>query len=155
MAGDSFSIKAVKGDWDKASKALKDAGTKEMRTAVRKAVSEATKPTRKKIKQATIDTLPHKGGLNRFAARTPSANTDFRADRASIKITMTRKGHDLKSMDAGKVRHPHPRSRKFWYTETVRGGFFTDTIKADGAEIKARIQADLSKYMDELERKVS
>ena len=75
MPDAAFSIKAVRGDMARVQKALKTAATKEMRTRVRKIMAEETKPLRKQIKQSAIDTLPSRGGLNKWAATTPNSNT--------------------------------------------------------------------------------
>ena len=155
MADAAFSIKAVRGDLNKVTKALKAAGTKEMRTRLRKIMAEETKPLRKAIKQSAIDTLPTKGGLNKWAASTPSQNTDFREKSAGVRIRMSKKGHDLAALNRGRLRHPLFGNREHWYTQSIAPGFFTKPIEEGGDALKQRIQAAIEKYMDELERKAT
>jgi len=155
MGDASFSIKQVKGDLNKVSKALKAAATKEMRTALRKIMAEETKPTRKKIKQSAIDNLPSTGKLNKWTASMPSQNTDFREKSAGVRIRMSKKGHDIAALNRGRLRHPLFGNRKHWYTQTIAEGFFTKPIEEDEADLKQRIQAAVEKYMNDLERKVS
>ena len=153
MADTAFSIKAVRGDYQKLAKALQAAGTKEMRTRLRKIMSEETKPTRKKIRQSAIDNLPSGGGLNKWAARTPNVNTDFREKSAGVRIVMAKKGHDLQALNRGRLRHPLFGNRKHWYTQTIAPGFFTKPIEDDADALRERIRAAVEKYMNELERK--
>lgn len=155
MPDAAFSIKAVRGDMAKVTKALRDAGTKEMRTRLRKIMAEETKPLRKAIKQSAIDELPAKGGLNKWAASMPAQNTDFRERSAGVRIRMSKKGHDLAALNRGRLRHPLFGNRKHWYTQTIATGFFTKPIEKDGDELKARIKVAIEKYMDEIERKAN
>ena len=151
----AFSIKAVRGDFVRVQKALKAAATKEMRTELRKIMSEETKPTRKKVKQSAIDNLPTGGGLNKWVARIPSANTDFREKSAGVRIRMQKKGHDLAALNRGRLRHPLFGNRKHWYMQAIEPGFFTKPIEDDEEALKRRIQAAIEAYMDRLERKAS
>jgi len=155
MADASFSIKAVRGDMAKVQKALKDAGTKEMRTRLRKIMSEETKPLRQKIKKSALDTLPASGGLAKWAAKTPSSNTDFRERSAGVRITMAKKGHDLAALNRGRLRHPLFGKRKHWYTQEIAEGFFTKPIEEDGDALKGRIKDAIEAYVNEVERKAT
>ena len=155
MPDSAFSIKAVKGDMDRVAKTLKAAGTKEMRTRLRKIMATETKPLRQKIKQSAKDTLPSKGGLNKWAAVTPAQNTDFREKSAGVRIRMTKKGHDLAALNRGRLRHPLFGNRKFWYQQSIAEGFFTKPVEEDGDALKARIVDALDAYKREIERKVN
>lgn len=155
MPDSAFNIKAVRGDMGKVTKALKAAGTKEMRTRLRKIMAEETKPLRKKIKQSAIDALPSRGGLNKWAASMPAQNTDFRERSAGVRIRMSKKGHDLAALNRGRLRHPLFGNRKHWYQQSIAAGFFTKPIEKDGDELKQRIKLAVGRYMDELERKVT
>jgi len=155
MPDASFSIRQVKGDMEKASRALKAAGTKEMRKAIRKAMSEETKPTRAKIRQSAIDNLPRAGGLNRWTARTPSVNTDFRERSAGVRISMKKKGHDLAALNRGRLRHPVFGNRKVWVQQAIEPGFFTRPIDEDSDDLRRRITDALERYMESLQRSVS
>lgn len=155
MAEAAFSIKQVRGDWAKAERALKAAGEREMRKAIRRAISEETKPTRAKIKQSAIDELPQRGGLNTWAARTPSVNTDFRERSAGVRISMKKRGHDLVALNRGRLRHPLFGNRAVWYQQSIAPGFFTRPIEEDSDDLRRRIAAALDRYMDELSRKAS
>lgn len=155
MPDAAFSIKAVKGDLDKVAKTLKAAGTREMRTRLRKIMAEETKPLRKEIKQSAIDELPTRGGLNKWAASMPAQNTDFRERSAGVRIRMSKKGHDLAALNRGRLRHPLFRNRKYWYQQSIAQGFFTKPVEKGGEALKLRIRAAIDKYVDELERKAS
>ena len=155
MPDAAFTIKAVKGDMDRVAKTLKAAGTKEMRTRIRKIMAEETKPLRKKIKKSAIDTLPSRRGLNKWAASMPAQNTDFRERSAGVRIRMSKKGHDLEALNRGRLRHPLFGNRKFWYQQSIAEGFFTNPIEEDGDALKARIAEAIDAYVKELERKAN
>lgn len=151
----AFSIKQVRGDWQKAQKALHAAATKDARAAIRKAVTEETKPTRQKVKQSALDTLPSRGGLNKWVARVPKGNTDFRERSAGVRISMSKKGHDLAALNRGRLRHPLFGNRRHWYTQEITPGFFTRPIEDDADDLRRRIMAALEQFMDDLERKAT
>lgn len=155
MPDASFSVRQVRGDLEKASRALKAAGTREMRSRLRKIMSEETKPTRKKIRQSAIDSLPSRGGLNKWAARTPSINTDFREQSAGVRIRMQKKGHDIAALNRGRLRHPLFGNRNHWYEQSITPGFFTKPVEGDAEDLRRRITAALEKYIDDLSRKAS
>jgi PhoPQ-activated pathogenicity-related protein len=118
-------------------------------------MSEETKPTRLKVKASALSELPQRGGLNKWVARTPSANTDFRDKSAGVRIQMQKKGHDIASLNRGRLRHPVFGHRSTWVQQSIAPGFFTKPIQDDADDLKRRISAALDKYMDELGRKVS
>ena len=152
MAGAAFDLKPTKGDIEQVAKALKSAGTKELRAKIRKAMSEETKPTRKAVKQSALDNLPKKGGLNKWAAKVPNANTDFRPKSAGIRIRIAKKGHDMAALNRGRLRHPLFGDRKHWYTQAIAPGFFTKPIENDGPALKARLLVAIGEFMKQVEK---
>lgn len=139
-------------DFDKVKATMRAAGMKEMKPALRKIVTEETKPTRKKIKQSALDTLPQKGGLNKFAAITPQGKADFRPKYASIKIRAEKRGHDLRSLNKGRLRHPLFGNRRKWYQQDIAPGFFDKPINDDAAELKRRIIGAMDALFDRIRK---
>lgn len=150
---ESFTVKTTRGDAQRIASALRSAGTKDLRRELRKIVSEETKPTRRKIRQSALDHLPQKGGLNKWAARTPSVNTDFREKSAGVRIRMSRKGHDYVSLNKGRLRHPVFGDRKNWVTQDIDSGFFDTPIREDSDDLKQRIVAALTQFSWDLSRR--
>lgn len=143
-----FDVRVVRGDLKKAAAELHKAGRKELQSQIRKSVTESTKPFRRKVKQAALDALPAKGGLNRWAAVTPTAKTEFRGSEVSMRIQMRKGKHDLESLDKGKARHPVFGNRGAWVTQSVRAGWFTKTVESESNEIRSQVQSDLTKYVE-------
>lgn len=153
MPDASFSVKTTRGDAQRIASALRSAGTKDLRRELRKIVSEETKPTRRKIRQSAVDSLPKRGGLNKWAARTPSVNTDFRDRSAGVRIRMQKKGHDIAALNRGRLRHPVFGDRKDWVTQSISPGFFDTPIREDSDDLKRRIVAALTQFSWDLSRR--
>lgn len=100
---------------------------------LRKEIRAPIPAVRKKIRRRAIDTLPKRGGLNRWVARTRiTARIKLTGRGAGVKMIGARKSSraesDVKRIDAGRVRHPSW-GRRFsgqWHVQSVRPGFFTD-----------------------------
>ena len=146
---DGFDIRQVAGDYSKAAARMKaEALDAKRRSEIRKAITTATKPVRQKIRDAAMDRLPHKGGLNRWAAVLPTAISTFSANSSSVKIRQTKRGHDLKSLDEGTVRHPVYGDRKAWVEQSITPGYFTDTVEAEAPKIRDEVTGAISKYIE-------
>jgi len=147
--GDGFDIRQIQGDYAKAAARLKsEALGKKRRSEIRKAITNSTRPVRQKIRDAAVEKLPHRGGLNRWAATLPTAISTFSANSSSVKIRQTKRGHDLKSLDEGKVRHPVYGNRKKWVEQSIAAGYFTDTVEAEAPKIRAEVTAAIEKYIE-------
>ena len=140
MAGGGIDL-IVSGaeDYRKQARKLDDIGTRKLKAAIRREVTQATKPTRVAIKNAARADLPKKGKLNRWAAVTPSAKTRFSGKDSGVTVSMRKKGHDLRALNRGRLRHPLFGNRNFWFNQDVKPGFFTDTIAADADGIRKRV----------------
>lgn len=152
MAG--LEIQQVRGDWQRASRKLRDAGKGEFKRNLRKLIVTETLSLRKDIKQAALDKLPQGGGLNRWAAVLPAAVLDLRAGSESVRIVDRKSGHDLKALDDGQVRHPVYGNRKAWARQQIAPGFFTDTVQEKAPEVVARVEAGMIRYADKMWRQL-
>ncbi len=102
---------------------------KQLRTEMRKPVPAV----RRKIKARALDTLPKRGGLNKWAAATRiTAKIEIGGRRVRVTLRGTRGSQggvsDLRALDRGRVRHPSwgRRGRSQWHTQIVRPGYFTE-----------------------------
>lgn len=105
---------------------------REVVKALRKRIREPLPGVRRAIKARALATLPSRGGLNRWVARTRVAATVRLAGRsAGVKLKGSRKSTkgkaDLNRLDAGVVRHPSwgRRGPGNWHTQAVTPGYFT------------------------------
>lgn len=140
------------GDFQKEVAKLRQARLVDTRKALRKALTNATKPTRRKIRDAARERLPQKGGLAKWAGVMPALVTDFRTGQQQVIIRDSKRGHDLKAIDRGRLRHPLYGNRNFWYEQQIAPGFFTDTINAEAPNIKSIVESELSAYLDTIGR---
>lgn len=107
-------------------------GKKEITRALRKRIREPLPAVRKAVKARALATLPQRGGLNRWVARTRvSAVIKLAGRAAGVRLKGSRantKGKaDLRRLDAGKVRHPSwgRRGATQWHTQSVPAQFFS------------------------------
>jgi hypothetical protein len=89
------------------------------------------------VRERALEILPSSGGLNAWVARSRITGVVLTgANSAGIKIRGTRNlitgKSDLKSIDAGAVRHPVYSNRGQWVEQAVRPGFFTDAVTEEG-----------------------
>jgi hypothetical protein len=106
---------------------------KEVLRALRKEIRAPVPAVRKAIRARAIATLPKRGGLNRWVARS-RINTTIKVSSRTATITLvgTRKSQaaitDLKRIDQGTLRHPSwgRRFKGQWHVQRVTSGFFTD-----------------------------
>lgn len=123
IAGDIAQLRAT-------GRALREAGDKEQKRELYKAVQRATRPIKEEIKQSARDTLPSSGGLNEWVAaigiktkqsyngRMPGVTIQGTLDnkrvvrRSGGKRSKTRKSGtfgaraDLRAINRGRVMHP-------------------------------------------------
>lgn len=101
---------------------------RELRTEMRKPLPAI----RRSIKARAEATLPHAGGLNRWAASTRmTAQIKLSGRSASVRLKGGRNSSggrsDINALDRGRLRHPSwgRRFRGQWHTQQVTPGFFT------------------------------
>jgi hypothetical protein len=165
LAGDVASLRAV-------GKALREAGDKEQKRELYKAVQRATKPIKEEIKESARETLPHSGGLNEWVAaigiktkqsyngRMPGVTITGALDnkrvvrRSGGKRSKTRKSGtfgataDLRAINRGRVMHPVFGHGPLVGPQMVRAGFWDRPLTGVTAqrakrEIRAAMEATL------------
>lgn len=106
------------------------AGEKAMLNLVRRNVRVATAPAAAAIRAEALGTLPRSGGLNEWvAAAKITTSTPIGPKFTGVTIRDRSKGHDLKSIDAGVVRHRvYGKWRKNTPAQNVPPGFFTRPV---------------------------
>lgn len=147
-----FNIITMRDEVTRAVEKMRKARLGGARSEIRRTLTKATKPLRTQIRDAARDRLPKAGGLNKWAAVMPGLLTDFRPDTQSVKIRDSKRGHDLKSIDEGRVRHPLYGDKNHWYQQAVAPGFFTDTVAARSPEVAAVVRTELEKYLAQIGR---
>ncbi len=57
---------------------------------------------------------------------------------------------DLRSLDAGRLRHPLYGNRRHWYTQRVRAGFWTKTMRKEAKTVRKAMLAVADEVAREL-----
>lgn len=138
-----FTITAMK-DVQRAHAKIDRLAQNKMQAALNKSLRAATKDTRKALKQAPVDALPKRGGLNKWAARTPTVRIHIRGREQGVHIKMTKRGHDLRALNRGRARHPVFGNRKVWVTQTVQSGWWDAATNKEGPRIVNEVMDTLS-----------
>lgn len=148
MAEGPLSIKVVKGQIEDIEAKLHRAARGDAMRGIRKAITRETLASRKRIRAAALGTLPHKGGLNKWAAVLPSVIVRSEKTALSVKIRMQRGHHDFKSLDAGRIRHPlfGKRKKGDWFNQTIPSGFFTKEIDMMGPQLREAVSQAIKDY---------
>lgn len=131
---------------------LKEAGDKDLQREMYRGMNRAVKPLRERVKQSAVDTLPRKGGLGALVASKTKIRVQRRTGVRSvgIKLLATWDGHDVKALDAGRLRKPLFHNRRHWYSQTITPGFWTSPTGSSGPAT----QAQLLVAMDAVKRKI-
>jgi len=110
---------------------LTAAGQVELRRAMYRNIRIATLPARPAIRTSAMEMLPRSGGLNAWVAKATTRTSILTGTRtAGVVVRVTKKGHVMKDIDAGNVRHPVYGNRDAWVGQSVPAGFASTPMKA-------------------------
>lgn len=119
------------------AKQLKDAGEKELRKELLRAIRTSTSPAKEAIRTSARELLPRKGGLNEVIASSKIVTQT----RTAGKQVGVRVVGSAKRMDIGKVRHPVFGRKTAWVEEQVTPGFFTAPLEGLSPEVRKQLIA--------------
>lgn len=120
------------------------AADKSLLPIVRKQIRASTAPVSTAIRAEALATLPKGGGANEWVASSKISTSVLLGPKtAGVKITAKKKGHDLKDVDAGVLRHPTYgyRGPGGWSETKVQPGFFSRPTRAAQAPVAAACMA--------------
>jgi hypothetical protein len=110
---------------------LKLAGEVDLRKQMMRNIRVATLPARAAVRASAMETLPKEGGLNAWVAQATTRTSVLTGARtAGVVIRVSKRGHDMKDIDAGTVRHPVYGNRGTWVAQSVTPGFASKPLKA-------------------------
>lgn len=113
-------------------------------------IRETNKPVISHIRESARDTLPKAGGLADVIARSKiGTRTRLSGKNAGIEIKGTGV-HNLRAINAGKLRHPLFGNRGSWSRQSVKPGFFDEPIEKD----LVLIQRGIEQVMADTARKI-
>lgn len=109
---------------------------------------KTAKPTIVAVKNAAASDLPSTGGLNLFVKKsTIGLRTRTTGEGTGVKIVAIKSGHDIEAIDKGLVRKPLFGNRSFWYSQNVKPGFFSGTIRGRSPEIRTGLLLVMEKFL--------
>lgn len=133
------------------SRALKEAGDKDLRRELSRSIQRATKPMKAAVASAVLDQMPSRNGLNRRLAKR-KLSTRARAGRdPGVRIV----GKDLGQLERGVVRHPVFGNKRVWVNQKVRSGVISGALERSAPTAREEIERAVDRIADALERKVN
>ena len=125
---------------------------KAIRREMHQGLNRATRPLREDMREKLADALPKRGGLSALVAGHFSANTSAKSGRyAGVTIFTRARGHDLKSLEAGRIRHPLFGNRAYWYEQNTGDkpleGAFDDRADDVRREV-LRVMSDIARKVE-------
>ena len=132
---------------------LKETGDKDLRKELYRGIQRAGKPARAAVVAAAREVLPKRGGVNDFIAdalKTRISTLANRSNDAAIRLTASRKGTDLRSINRGRLRHPVFGNRKAWSDTKVPKGW----VEAAVVEQTPEIRKEIVKVLDDVAEKM-
>ena len=145
-------------DLQKVADALKDAADKDLQKQVSAALRTEAKPLGAKALARGAEQMPHRGGLAERVAGMGrvGVSSALRGRIASVSVILRNKGVDLKSMDAGVLRHPvyaragQPRT---WVRQSVPAGAFRRAFDAEADDARKAATKATQNVLDDVARK--
>lgn len=126
-----------------------------LRKELLRGMRESAKPAIRHVKDAALRDFPAGGGLNKFAQKSAiGVRTRTSGKDAGVRIIALKKGHDVRAMDRGEVRHPLWGNRKHWYPQSVKPGFFTATLSGEGEQVQVRMLEVMDETLHAIGRKL-
>lgn len=141
-------------DLVKLGRRLKEAGDKELRRELFKALNRATRPLKLAAKESALTSLPNGGGLNVWVAKNVRIGTRNRlaGRNPGVRIQADRKGSDIAAMNRGRLRHPVFGNRQVWVTQQIRPGWFSRPMAAGAPAVRRELNHVLEDFAGRLER---
>jgi hypothetical protein len=148
-----FSLKVTGADkLERLSKALRDAGDKDLKRELGKGLRRAVRPMRETFKAGALGFLPFRGGLAEDVAPGMRFRTKIRTGGKSVgvRIVASLPGHDLNAMNRGRLRHPVRGNRRIWVNQQIRANWWDDS----GLVAAPPVRVELVKAIDEVAAKL-
>lgn len=130
---------------------LKRTGNTELRRDLYRGIQRSTKPLRQDVQQAARDKLPRRGKLNEWVAESKFSTRTRGGKNPGVRITSGKRGHDMRAIDRGRLRHPVFGNKKVWVTQQVTPGWFSQTL-ADGAPA---VRRELVKVLEDVAERIA
>lgn len=146
-------------DFARFARALKEAGDKDLRKSVGKALREQAKPLGMRVIREGAQAMPRRGGFAAQVAQ-PRVGTRFSGSKdPSVTLLLSDKSnHDLKSLDEGDLRHPvfargGGKKDWRWTSQRVPARKFTEAFEREAPTVANAAVKAVQEVLDEVARK--
>jgi hypothetical protein len=112
------------------SKALKEAGAKDLQRELSKAINTAMKPVKADLQRSASSSLPSRGGL---ASEVAGSKYSTRRNKNGLRLVAKGK-YSLYHMDQGQIRHGKGNK-----VQSIQQGWFTNVTDAAAPEVRKEI----------------
>jgi hypothetical protein len=118
---------------------LKAAARGDLRRLLLKDIRPAARPLIDEAKKSALENLPKSGGLAAEVASTEiKVRTSLSGSYARLRLVGI-SPHRLRSLDAGRVRHPVFGDLSNWVTQDIKPGWWTTAMEAESPEVRKAI----------------
>lgn len=123
-----------------------------LRNQLLRSVRQAAQEAIPDIREAARSQLPKSGGLaDRVADQAYRVLASYAGSGARVRIGGLGM-KELKDIDAGRLRHPVWGNRTVWRQQSVKPGFFSETIRRRTPEIRAEIERGMAEVAHMIEK---
>jgi hypothetical protein len=138
------------------SKALKEAGERDLRRELYAGLNRATKPMIRASRVRMLAQLPARGGLNRRAAKARISTQQRRSRGGDPQIHIRgRAGSqavDLRAIDSGLIRHPVFGRPDSWVMQRITAGTWTYAMLSEAPQARREVEAALDDVAAKLDK---
>ena len=124
------------------SKALKEAGAKDLQRELAKAINSAMKPVKSDL-QRSAGSLPTRGGL---ASEVGAAKYSTRRNKNGLRL-VAKSRYSLYHMDQGQIRHGKGNK-----VQSIQPGWFTDVTEAAAPEVRREITEAMESVIRKIDK---
>lgn len=135
------------------SKALKHAGSVELRKELNASLKRVAKPLIAKTRQEALRRLPKAGGLAAQVAKEPQrVQVRTGARTAGVRIVVGKRKGGARGANKGVIRHPVFGNREVWVNQKVPSGWFDDPLKASAPEVRRGLERAIESVAEQVIR---
>lgn len=156
--GDSIRLRADTRDFERASRALREAGDRKLNLAVSRAFRQVSKPLGEKVAREGNAAMPGRGGLRAAldADTTIQVRTTMSGRRTGSTLTIGSSRGRLAQLDRGFIRHPvygradRARQSWAWTTQRVPEGQYTKAFRNGAPMVRDALLVELRRISKEI-----
>ncbi|HWU31444.1 MAG TPA: hypothetical protein VN108_01150 [Marmoricola sp.] len=109
---------------------MEKAARGEVKTQLRKALVNESKPLRREIVAAEKEYLPK--GMQKKYVPMPALTFAVKGDVIEVGLRQRKTGSDMKSLNRGIIRHPLFGNKKFWFVKNINPGMWDIPLQVLG-----------------------